>query len=445
MSRSPSIGAALAVATWLLAAPCLRAQDNVLIVVADDLGVDMLPSYAEGLDLPQTPVLDGLAARGLSFRNCWSSPLCSPTRSTLQTGRLGHRTGLGHVIEGGGSELSLSELTLPEALGLASPGVWSMAAFGKWHLGAAGDAQHPNASGWPHFSGSLGNLPVPGTYFSWTKVTDGATSTSTVYATTDTVDEAIAWIASAPEPWLCYLAFNAPHGPFHAPPNNLIHGTLPDVDPREEPRPFYKASIEAMDTELGRLFESVTLNSGPTNIIFLGDNGTPGEVTTPPTQPNHAKLTVYEGGVNVPLILSGPAVQASGRWSGALVQTTDVFMTALELAGAQLPPAQRPEDSISLLPYAQGQPHPTPREFVYTERFRPNGAGPYHVRRRAVRSRRYKLIRTRSDAASDEFYDLYLDRYEEEDRLGPGSASLAPHEAAALQRLRTQLESISGV
>ena len=440
--RLPRIPALAAICV-ALAGPVV-AQANLLIIVADDLGVDMLECYGEGQDLPHTPAIDSLALQGVRFRNCWSTPLCTPTRATLMTGRNAHRTGLGHIIEGGGLELQLSELTLPEVLAQQSGGAWSMAAIGKWHLGATLDPDHPNASGWPHFVGNLGNLPLPGQYYSWEKVRNGATTTTTTYATTDTVDEAVAWIGGAPEPWICYLAFNAPHGPFHEPPAHLIHGELPDVDPRELPRPFYKAAIEAMDTEMGRLLDYVSWATGPTNVIFLGDNGTPRDVVAPPTVPARAKLSVYEGGVNVPLIVSGPAVNGGGRWSEALVQTTDLFMTSLDLAGVTPSPSEVPEDSVSFAPYLASASAPAARSFVYTERFRPNGFGPFVVRRRAVRGERYKLIRTNKSRARDELYDLLTDRYEEVNLLDRDNGPPTPQVLAALYRLRAKMESVSG-
>ncbi|MCB9915171.1 MAG: sulfatase-like hydrolase/transferase [Planctomycetes bacterium] len=440
----PTSTLAPALALCLFAAAA-RGQANLLIVVADDLGVDGLSAYAEGNDLPTTPVIDQLAAGGLCFRNCWANPACSPTRATLQTGRYALRTGMGHVVDGGTYELPLAELTLPEALNLQTPGAWATAAIGKWHLGRLDHPLHPNLSGYGHFSGSLGNLGPVGGYATWTKVVDGVSSVSTTYPTTDTVDEALAWIATAPEPWLCYVAFNAPHAPFHAPPQGLYHVTLPNVDPREVPRPFYKAAIEALDSELGRLLGGVGVMSGATNVVFLGDNGTPREVCVPPFLPNHAKLTPYEGGVNVPLVVWGPAVQAPGQWCDALVCTTDLFATALELAGASLPPGLVPADSVSLAPYLAAPGRPSLRAFAYAEHFRPNGPPPHHLQRTMVRDARYKLIRTSRAAGGDELYDLGLDRYEVQDLLAPAHAQLTATEASALARLRAEMARVQGL
>ena len=353
---------------------------NVLILLADDLGVDSLGSYGGSPDVPNTPNLDALAASGVLFRNAWSSPLCSPTRATLLTGRYGFRTGVGYLVEPGdapGPALPPSEWTLPELLDLGTAGLYAHAAFGKWHLGndAVGGDLAPNVAGFGHFEGTMANLMAPEDYFEWTKIVDGAASLSTTYATTDTVDAALAWIGSVPEPWTAYVAFHAPHAPFHAPPDELHTVDLTGAGDRE----LYEAMVEALDTEIGRLLTS--LPSGAlerTTVIFAGDNGTPSSVTVPPFDPGHAKLSLYEGGVNVPLVVAGARVAWAGE-SDALVQLTDVAATVLGLADADpglLPPAAL-SDSASFAALLADPAAPPARPHAYAEVFRPNGP---HVR-----------------------------------------------------------------
>ena len=81
--------AAATAATVLALASVATAQRNVLILVADDVGVDSIPAYGEGSSLPRMPVIDGLARDGVLFRNAWGHPLCSSARAALMTGRLG--------------------------------------------------------------------------------------------------------------------------------------------------------------------------------------------------------------------------------------------------------------------------------------------------------------------------------------------------------------------
>jgi len=353
---------------------------NVLLIVADDLGVDEVGAYGVGTSPPPTPFLDAIAADGVLFRNAWSSPVCSPTRAGILTGRYALRTGIGYLVQTT-AELGLDEVTLPELLDAGTDGAYAHAAIGKWHLGesvAAGGALAPNLAGFDHFAGVLANLKPPLTdYFTWEQVEDGVTTTATGYATTRQVDDALAWIDAAPEPWFCYLAFNAPHVPFHAPPPGLHSVDLSGAgDPLDDPRPYYEAAVQALDAEIGRLLIGIADLRERTTVVFVGDNGTPQQVSLPPFEPTHAKGSLYEGGVNVPLLVSGPTVVAPGRECDALVSTVDLFATVAELAGvepADVLPEGRPLDSVSLGPYLREPGRPSRRATLFTELFRPSG------------------------------------------------------------------------
>ncbi|MBI4881613.1 MAG: sulfatase-like hydrolase/transferase [Planctomycetes bacterium] len=354
---------------------------NVLIVIADDLGVDMVPAYGEGTDLPVLPVIDSLATSGVLFRNAYVNPLCSPTRACLQTGRHSFRTGLGCVVhEEDEAVLPASEVTLPEMLDIGTGALYAHGCFGKWHLHSkeAGGLAGPNDAGWSHFAGSLLNLDARGShgYFDWEKVTNGVASQTNVYATTDTVDSALAWLAGASEPWLCCVAFNAPHAPWHVPPAGLYSQDLSSAPPATvDPRPYYKAVVEALDCELGRLLSSIDpLVMQRTTVIFIADNGTPGPVVAPPIDEKKAKGTVFEGGINVPLIVAGPLVLAPGSQCAALVHGVDVFPTVAEIAGVDLETALpgATVDGMSLVRFLANPALPSAHAYDFAERFGPN-------------------------------------------------------------------------
>ena len=432
-------------------------SENVLVVVADDLGVDMLSAYGLGSDLPSTPTIDALAAGGVVFTNAWSNPVCSSTRATLLTGRYAFRTGVGYLV-GPSSALALSptELLLPELLDQTSAG-YRHAAFGKWHLGndSVGGSSAPLLAGFATFLGTDGNLGIqPQDYFSWTKNVNGESVPASGYVTSDTVDDALDFALNAPEPWFCYLSFHAPHLPFHAPPAGLHQTDLSTAGPPStDPRPYYKAMIEALDAELGRLLAGLASKLDDTTIVFVGDNGTPQEVTVPPFDPNHAKGTIFEGGIRVPLIVASDSVVQPGRTSSALVNTVDVFATVAELAAAPLPsqaPSSAPSsapgpfgvlergpqaplfptsgevvDGVSLMPYLLTPNLPSIRTTAFAELFLPNGFGMPTVLRRAIRNDRYKLVHSigafAPDAAALEptrsLYDLAADPFETTDLL----------------------------
>jgi arylsulfatase A-like enzyme len=409
-------------------------QPNVLFVIADDLGVDNVGAYGEAADAARTPVIDGLAQQGVLFRNCWSNTACSPTRATLLTGRYCRRTGFGWGTDyaTAATELPLSEISIAEAL----PAAYRKAAVGKWHMGSQhiSGALHPNLQGFEHFRGILSVIPgaFGNGYFDWEKVTNGVFSWSTKYVTTEQVDDALELIASfGNDPWFMWLGFFAPHSPFHKPPANLHTYTLPASVNANVPI-HYKAAAEAMDKELGRLLASMDpAVRANTIIIFVGDNGTPAQASTPPFLPAHAKLSPYEGGINVPLIISGPGV-VQGAQCGALVNTTDFFATIAQLAGAGPVTA---EDSISLVPYLSAPAQPSIRSHAYAEMFRPNGPGPYTERQRCVRNGRYKLIEVYTQSSGPqrvELYDLQLDPFEQANLL---TAPLSPPAQAAYAEL----------
>ena len=419
----------------LLSSPALA--ENFLVIVADDLGVDRIAVYSrddlyghpgEGANPGPTPHIDQLAAEGVLFRYAYANSQCSPTRAATLTGRHGFRTGVGAPE---GAFLDLAETTLAELVGSTH----ETAAIGKWHIGA-GDIDHPIESGFDSYAGRLANLSD---YYSWRKTTNSTiTAGSTenrfsTYVTTDNGDEAIAKIAEFGEnPWFIWLAFTAPHSPFHVPPDEL---TTLAVDENSNNTTKFKAAIEAMDTEIGRVLASVPEDVlDDTTIIFLGDNGTPGNVTESPTDSARAKGTLYEGGVRVPFIVSSPRISSSdqGRESLALINSTDIFTTVAELAGV---PATA-EDSLSIVPYLENPGLGTQRSCAYVENFSPNGAGPYNDEQRAARNDTYKLIWR--NGTYEEFFDLVQDPLELDNLLLV--SGLDPEQASAYSTLADAME-----
>jgi arylsulfatase A-like enzyme len=445
---------------------------NILLIIGDDMGIETLASFDVGTEAATTPRLNELASRGLRFDNFWSQPVCSPTRATLLTGRYGFRTGVGRPTGdgpymgpmpetpakpanapaegrgtppagGGGSPgLPVDEFTLPKAFAQHSELGYATAAFGKWHLADPenGWERHPNLVGFDHFSGLMRGFPEG--YFAWTKVVDGEFSGETGYAPSDKIDDAISWIRQrGDQPWFAWLAFNLPHLPLHLPPESLWVNDYSEIDPQanpdENPRPYFLAMMEAMDTEIGRLLDSIDpAVLANTYVIFMGDNGTARQVVTAPFAPNHAKGGVYEGGVNVPLIISGPGVVA-GRSTPALANSTDLFATVMQMASidpATTVPASIQTDAVSLMPYFATPDRESIRDWIYADVFGPRqgvSGGQY-----AIRGQRYKLVVRNGN---EEFYDLALDRSETTNLL---DGALEPDQRAALEYLRNAVNEL---
>ena len=399
-----------------------QAQNNVLLVVADDVGVDKIGVYAEGTMIPPTPNIDSLAATGVLFRNAWSNPVSSTTRATMLTGRYSFRTGVGYLSLPSEGELPLSEYIIPELLDTIGTSSWSHAAIGKWHLGNdfVGGLLAPNLAGFDHYAGTLTNLdPMTDGYFFWPKTVDGVQSYSTNYITTEEVDEAIAWIGTAQQPWYCQVWFWAAHAPYAMSPPALHTYTLPPIIPHGDISPHYDATVQSMDTELGRLLATIDPSVlANTTIIFTSDNATVAEASYPPFLPSHAKIGVYEGGINVPLIIKGPQVVDPGREEDAVVHTVDLFETAMDIAGVDLAtalPAGHKIDSVSLMPYLTSSSAPDQRKMVFSELFYPV----LFPNMYATRNVQYKYMRI---GPAEQFYDLLADPFEANNLLlGPMS------------------------
>ncbi len=414
---------------------------NILLIIADDFGTDNLSllNTNASASLPPMPTIHLLATNGVLFRNAWAYPTCSPSRCALLTGRYGFRTGIGSALAAvGDPELPASELTLPEVLTAHAPG-YHHASVGKWHLSFSnGD---PNTlGGWTHFNGSLrGALPD---YSQWPKVVNGRLFPGyTNYATTDNVNGALEWISQrGTNSWFLWLAFNAGHTPFHKPPNDLhsydaLSGTPFHIN--SNPRLYYEAMIEAMDTEIGRLLAGMVLTNtnvslANTTIIFMGDNGTPAQVIQPPYSSTRAKGTLYEGGIRVPLIISGAGIANRNRISASVVHCVDLFATILELADVNLAaalPTNHVVDSQSLVGILSDTSTNDPLRCVLSENF---SDGPATMLRpgRALRNEQYKLIQYRD--GTNELYDLRRDPLEATNLL---TRPLSAEEQAAYNTL----------
>jgi arylsulfatase B len=416
-------------------------SENVLFVLLDDVGTEVIGLYEPSLPTPPTPVIDGLAAEGLLFRNAWSMPLCSPTRAALMTGRYPSRTTVGQVPENGNRGLPDAELTIPELLRDA-PVPWDSSLAGKWHLSpytGPKSRTSPADQGFAWHSGPIGNLqPHPYEdqgrgYYDWEENDNGTIVQQTTYATTDTADDAIARIGAMTEPWFLYLAFSAPHSPYEAPPESLVPGPIGD-----DRMSRYLASITAVDAELGRVLDAMPAAlRARTTIVVMGDNGTDADVA--PERFGRLKATVYEGGVRVPMVVTGPRVGAPGATTDALVDVVDWFPTIAGIAGVdpQAAATAGPIDGVSLLPVL-ADPAARVRTYAYSEAFFSDETYVW-----GIRDAQYKLVAAEgwpylhpSDPGGLALYDLSSDPGETTDLSGD------PAMADVFARLTTEAETL---
>jgi arylsulfatase A-like enzyme len=412
-------GAAAFVALFLAGPPVASAaKGNVLLLIADDFGMDVTGFYpsptrqATTRPAPPTPNLAALARAGILFKRMWATPWCSPTRAAMLTGQYGFRTGIGRPKTQGLPQLGLDEVTLPEVF-RAKALDYVLAHIGKWHLSTGVD--DPSLHGWPHFAGPEPTLGRVNNYYRWNKVVNGVTTLSTRYITSELVDDALTVITDARDanrPYFIWLAFTAPHNPFHLPLRELhSYDDLPATGGTS--RDYSDVMVESLDTEIGRLLAGVDLAS--TTVIFVGDNGTQQGVVRAPYESLKAKGAMYQAGVHVPLVVAGQAVKGANREVKSLANAVDLFPTVLELAGID-PTTAVPHgvkmDGVTLVPYPENRTHPGGRLWAFAEQFSLAYDGDWQ---RGIRDFQYVLIE-RYDGTR-EFYDLDSDPLQKVDLL----------------------------
>jgi arylsulfatase A len=396
-----------------------RTPPNIVFILADDLGVNDLAAY--GRRDHRTPNLDRLAAAGLRFTAAYvASPICSPSRAALMTGRAPARLHLTTYLPGRADaapqkllhpairqQLPLDETTIAERLRSAG---YATAAIGKWHLGGAGYG--PREQGFDvHHAGQATTTP------------DESEGGKGEY---DLTREALRFIdANRERPFFLYLAHNNPHIPYSA------QQKLVDAN-RGAFEPGYAATVETLDDAVGRLLRHLDASGlrDRTIVVFTSDNG---GLHMP--EGRHPRVThntpfragkgyLYEGGLRVPLIVRGPGL-TKGRVIDTPFLNTDWMPTLLELAGAPPVPAIDGISQARMLtsdaPSSGSRPLYWHIPHYTNQGSRPAGA---------VREGRWKLVEHYDDGKV-ELFDLGADAGETSD--------VAPKEGARTAAMRARL------
>ncbi len=428
---------ALAVLLGCGLGPSLPERPSFVVVVVDDLGWADLPSY--GHELHRTPNIDRLAREGVRFTNAYSaSPVCSPTRASLLTGRHPARLHLTHALpalgrrilarEAGPSGvvsrplveprsanfLAADEVTMAERLRDAG---YRTAFFGKWHLGA-GDAG-PLAQG---FEIALGGEEEGGatSYFDPYGLSLLPDRVEGEYLTDRITDEAVDFLEEkGSEPFLLYVSHFAVHRPLQAKPE-----MLPQSSSQKGGRPplatIYAAMLESVDDSVGRVLsklEELGVRE-KTLVIVTSDNGgltrrvDDGMPVTDNGALRGGKAMIYEGGLRVPLVAAWPGVLAEGTQIELPVSSVDLWPTLADAAGLEL--GEEEVDGVSFLPSLLGRRGAEERDlFFYYPHYipghRPNPAENsfWNTPSAAMRSGDWKMIRY--FGRPSELYDLAVD------------------------------------
>lgn len=400
-----------------------EARPNVVLIVADDLGWADLSCY--GSRFHRTPHLDQLAAAGRRFTQAYAaSPVCSPTRAAILTGKHPARLGLTDWLPGRGNRpaqrrlgptlppgLPLDEVTLAErfrAVGYATGSI------GKWHLG--GGELGPTRQGFDvGIAGS--ELGSPPSYFApfqkgnWS-IPGLDDAPNGQYLTDRLAIEAERFLeAHRSGPFFLYLPHYAVHTPMSAKPDLTAKYPKWDGTPHgKQENPIYAAMLESLDSAVGRVTAALDRLklADSTIVVFISDNGglaTREGPCTPAT--NNAPLRegkgwLYEGGLRVPLIVRLPGRIAPGVDETTPVLATDLVPTLLELCGL---PDPGPLDGVSLAPLLTDGKPLAPRDLHWhyphysNQGGRPGGA---------IRAGDWKLIQS-DESGRFELFDLSRD------------------------------------
>ncbi len=391
-------------------------QPNILLIIADDLGIDGLDGNDLGVTAANTPTLDSLKDMGITYTNAWATPLCTPTRSAIMSGKYGIKNGV-RTVPG---NLDLVHESIFSYLDRETDDAYASAVIGKWHIANPANLEHISDHGVDYFEGVLGG--AVNDYFMWRKIEDGEEVIVNEYATTHLTNSAIDWMGNQDQPWFLWLAHFAPHQPFHVPPADLYTGDEP-VNNRQ----MFLATVEALDYEIGRLLNSMDEDTREnTIIIFIGDNGSPRSVSRGFPQ-GHSKGTLYEGGLRVPMIVTGNSVTRSGQKETGLVQVNDLYATIIELVVEDLPGGIY--NSYSLRPSLNRR-NQIERPYIYADNMPDDGES------WAIRNQDYKLVL--NENGDREFYDLRNNIQEDQNLIG----SLSSQQESILAELEAEAADI---
>ena len=339
-----------------------------------------------------TPNINRLADEGVLFTNGYvTSPVCSPSRAGLLTGRYQQRFGhefLPNSAPGGAAGLPIGEATLADAMREAG---YATGMVGKWHLGAEAKF-NPVNRGFDEFFGMVTwgsdyidptrkdvrsirrarrNLKTPASSLAADWAGRGMNTVmrginpvqEDAYLTEAFTREAVAFINRHKEhPFFLYVPYLAVHGPLQV--TQEYYDRFPHI--KDESRRIYLAMTSALDDGIGTILDSLAANGLEDNtlVVFLSDNGA-GVADYCSNRPLRlGKQTMFEGGVRVPFSMKWPGQIPKGATYEHAVSALDVFPTAIAAAGGKLP-KDRPVDGVDLIPYLNGSNRDRPHENLF--------------------------------------------------------------------------------
>ena len=465
---------------WPIAESDLKeGKPNIILILADDLGFNDVSYYnggaADGSLL--TPHIDSLAKEGVAFLNGYAaSPVCSPSRAAIMTGRYSSRYGfeftpypaqaarimnllrqdgeLGTInLEGvqwdevgltvGG--LPNEEITIAEML---KENGYYTAHIGKWHLGGFTDGMMPNDQGFDDSLMLNSSLYFPKNHpdivnakidsaiedMVWASSQYAASFNGSKpfkpggYITDYYTDEAVKVIDNNKDrPFFLYLGHFAPHNPLQS----LKKDYEKHSHMENHTLQVYAGMIEALDRSIGKILSALEKNGLTENtlIIFTSDNGGAGYIGLDNINKPYRgwKLTHFEGGMHIPFFAKWPTKIKKGMKYDKRIHHTDIFSTILGAANIEHP-KEITIDGVNLIPFLNDEKIGEPHETLYWK----------NVTYQAIIHDNWKLMRSKYPKEKEYLYNLGKDPYEQ------SNLAMSEPEIKSLlhEKLNTHIESM---
>ena len=429
-------------------------KPNIILILADDLGFNDVSYYnggaADGSLL--TPHIDSLAKEGVAFLNGYAaSPVCSPSRAAIMTGRYSSRYGFEFTPypaqaarimnllrkDGELATIGLEDVQWDE-VGLTVGGLpneeitiaemlqdngYYTAHIGKWHLGGFNDGMRPNDQGFDDSLMLNSSLYFPKNHpdivnakidsavedMVWASSQYAASFNGSEpfkpggYITDYYTDEAVKVIDNNKDrPFFLYLGHFAPHNPLQS----LKKDYEKHSHMENHTLQVYAGMIEALDRSIGKIVSALEKNGLTENtlIIFSSDNGGAGYIGLDDINKPYRgwKLTHFEGGMHIPFFAKWPAKIKKDMKYNKRIHHTDIFSTILGAANIE-PPKEITIDGVNLIPFLTNEKRGEPHETLYWK----------NVTYQAIIHDNWKLMRSKYPKEKEYLYNLEKDPYEQ--------------------------------
>lgn len=401
-------------------------RPNIVVIVADDLGWGDVGFHQSTI---KTPSLDRMAKQGIILDRFYTAPVSSPTRAGLMTGRYPNRFGIRKTVIPPWRDYGLDETEETMADVLADAGYQHRGMIGKWHLGHGRKVYYPLNRGFNFFYGHLNGAIDYFTHeregeLDWHKNWESCHDTG--YSTDLISQEAVKYVNEhQKDPFFLYVAFNAPHTPLQAKPEDIALYTsdLNSLSKKEQNRCIYSAMVTCMDRGIGEIYRTLEKNGQLDNtiILFFSDNGGDGKGSSS-GELRGFKFQEWDGGVRTAAVIQWNKGFKQPQKLEQVTGFVDVLPTLRDILGVKKTP-KRELDGISVYSVLAGERQGIERDFYL-------GCG-------AVVNQSWKLILPGQNGHMKNLDSDYLVDYKSDPYEQKNSANANP---AELQRLKKIVE-----